>query len=446
MRIIGLATIVVSLIFAGCVYRPGSCGSYDQPPSTAIAKGISVFRARIGDAEWQKLQARLAQVNWDIATNGILMYSNLPAPLLTGYKYHQFYDWDDYFENLYMSYNGIPDYCFNNFKAFMSFEQPDGFIRRSFGPKNFGATQQFKPFLAQIAILGSKQRGNDFEWLRGAYYDGLRKYIDRWFAYDGDSNGLPVWESSDASGMDNEIRRAGRRGSYSCEGTDLACFLYRELQALAYIAGKLGKPDDEKAYSARADALAKRVNTILWDEKEGFYFDRNEKTGRQIHVLAASGFLPLWVGIASREQARRMVEEHLLNTNEFWLKYPIATYAATEPDFYEGRKHTECNWQGPAWVPINYMVMHGLLRYGYTNAARELAYRTFRMALDENPATREYYDSDTGKGNGMDPFFGWSTLAYVMPLEVETGYDPMALHGEIKPILAQDLKAPWPAQ
>jgi putative isomerase len=88
------------------------------------------------------------------------------------------------------------------------------------------------------------------------------------------------------------------------------------------------------------------------------------------------------------------------------------------------------------------MVMHGLRRYGYKEAARELAYRTFRMALDENPVTREFYDSDTGKGNGMNPFFGWSTLAYVMPLEVETGYNPMDFESQIKPIFVENHRCP----
>jgi putative isomerase len=289
--------------------------------TSAVVKGIAAFQKRIGPEEWQKLQTRLNQMNWDIATNGILTYRHFSQPLLTGYMYHQFYDWDDYFENIYMSYNGIPDFCFNNFKAFLTLERPDGFIQRSLGyPVDFGSSQQFKPFLAQIAVLGSKQRGDDYGWLRGTYYDGLAKYINRWFAYDGDSNGLPVWESADASGMDNEIRRAGPRGSYFCEGTDLACYLHRELRAMAFIAGKLGKTDDPKVYLARAKALAPKVNTLLWDDKEGFYFDRNEKTGQRIPVKAAAEFLPLWAGIASPEQARRLVHEHLLNTNEFWLK------------------------------------------------------------------------------------------------------------------------------
>jgi glycogen debranching enzyme len=215
---------------------------------------------------------------------------------------------------------------------------------------------------------------------------------------------------------------------------------------MAFIAGKLGRPDDQKEFQARADALARAVNTILWNEQDGFYYDRNEKTGEQIRVKSVVGFLPLWAGIATPERAKRLIQEHLTNTNEFWLKYPVATYAATEPDYYQGRRHGECNWQGTSWIPTDYMVMHGLLRYGFKDAARELASRTFKMALDENPTTREFYDADTGKGNGMNPFWGWSSLAYVMPLEVELGYDPTEIQTKIQPWLARNLEVKGPQQ
>lgn len=180
------------------------------------------------------------------------------------------------------------------------------------------------------------------------------------------------------------------------------------------------------------------INTVLWDERDGFYHDRNEKTGHPIRIKSVVGFLPMWAGIATPERAKRLVLEHLTNEKEFWLKYPVAAYAATEPDYYQGSKTGECNWQGTSWIPTDYIVMHGLLRYGFKKVARDLAYRTFKMALDENPTTREFYDADIGKGNGMNPFWGWSSLAYVMPLEIELGYDPTEVQAKIQPWLARD--------
>ncbi len=100
--------------------------------------------------------------------------------------------------------------------------------------------------------------------------------------------------------------------------------------------------------------------------------------------------------------------------------------AKSEPDYYQERRGGECTWMGATWIPTNYMVFHGLLKYGYKDAARELADKTFRMVLQES-ATREYYNGETGSGQGLNPFWGWSTLAYIMPVEYQLGYDPSDL-------------------
>lgn len=70
------------------------------------------------------------------------------------------------------------------------------------------------------------------------------------------------------------------------------------------------------------------------------------------------------------------------------------------------------------------MIFHGLLDYGYNDIAKELAYKTFELVYKQNEITREYYNSDTGEGYGRSPFYGWSTLAYFMPLEYELKYNP----------------------
>lgn len=407
--------------------------------SSAQRKVDADLISTIGQPEHQKLLPRLKSLNSDIEAKGIHEFPGADGKLLTGYAYGEYYDWDLYFENIYLSYYGVSKYDFTNFKVFLDRQQPDGFVSRTLGITYPRPTQMFKPFLAQIAVLGSEQNGNDYQWLRARYYQRLQRYLDRWFAYDKDGNGLPVWNSSDASGMDNQITRSGEPESYFDEGVDLACYLYRELQAMQVIAKKLGKPEDAKMYAAHAARLAKAINKAFWDEKDGFYYDRNEKTGRQIRVKSVAAFIPLWAGVASPTQARRLVHEHLLNEHEFWMKYPISTYAKSEPNFYEGSKSGECNWQGTTWIPTNYMIFHGLVHYGYNDVARELALKTFRMALNENPATREYYDSDTGRGNGMNPFWGWSSLAYVMPLDFIRHYDPTDLPARIQPLISNEL-------
>jgi hypothetical protein len=75
-----------------------------------------------------------------------------------------------------------------------------------------------------------------------------------------------------------------------------------------------------------------------------------------------------------------------------------------------------------------------------------LILRTLQMALDQNPVTREYYNAETGQGNGMNPFWGWSTLAYVMPLEELMHYDPSDPDSPVRPILVDGLNVPFDPQ
>lgn len=436
-------SIVLSLVFLGLpvfAVPPVRSSNETEPP----ARVSEALKAMIGESDYQKLGGRLKSLNDDIVAKGLHDFPESKAKLLTGYAYGEYYDWDLYFENIYLSYYGVSRYNFTNFKAFLDRQQPDGFVSRTLGIVNPRPTQMFKPFLAQIAVLGSKQNENDYEWLRERYYERLQKYIQRWFQYDSDHNGLPVWNSSDASGMDNQVSRAGDLDSFQDEGVDLACYLVRELKAMAIISGKLGKASEQKMYERHAQQLTGLINTVLWDEKAGFYYDRNEKTGKSVKVKSVAGFMPLWAGVASPKQAKRLVYEHLLNEREFWLKYPVASYAQTEPDYYQGSRAGECNWRGTAWIPTNYLIFHGLVRYGYADVARQLALKTFRLALTENVVTREFYDADTGKGNGMNPFWGWSSLAYVMPLEYITRYDPTDLDVPVKPLVRADLGITFP--
>jgi hypothetical protein len=57
---------------------------------------------------------------------------------------------------------------------------------------------------------------------------------------------------------------------------------------------------------------------------------------------------------------------------------------------------------------------------------------------------REYYDSENGQGYGMNPFWGWSSLAYVMPLEYQLQYDPTKLEGKVRPIITEKLGIRFP--
>jgi len=406
-------------------------------PPTAVGKA---FVAAIGEKTWVELRQRLVTVNADIRSHGLRKIPGVDAVLLTGYPYNEFYDWDLYFENLYLSYFGVWPYCFTNLKEFLDRQQPDGYINRSLIKQR--DRQHFKPFLAQLAVLGCKQNKDDFEWLRGNYYDRLGKYLVKWFSYDGDHNGLPVWNSADAAGTDNQWSRAGALSSFEVEGVDLSAYLVRELRAMAVIADHLNIPADVKSYNAQADKLIHLMNEVFWDETDGMYYDRNEKTGKLVKVKSATSFTPLFAGAMTPARAKRTIHEHLLNEKEFWLEYPVASYAKTEPDYYQG-SHKECNWRGSTWAPTNYMIFQGLMDYGYKEEAKVLADRLLEMAVWKNPVLREYYNAEDGSGLGQTRFWGFTALYYGMRLEWQMRYEASGLVKPLEPIMTQELGVPF---
>ena len=384
---------------------------------------IEVFRNKVSQTHWQNLPVRLKRNNELLRQYGIKPYEKR-AEVITGY-YNECYDWDLLFENVYMSYFGISKFCRTNLEMFLRKQLENGFVPRLlYGTREF---QPFKPFLAQVALLGSKQTGS-YLWINEEFYNRLKKSIDFWFWYcDLDKNGLVIWNSADHA-MDNQWERVGKMNAMVIEGVDLNTYMVVELRAMSIIAKKLGHTKDAEDFSKHATDLAELINKTFWDEKEGFYYDRHERTGEYVKIKSASGLIPLWAGIVPKDRAKRLIEEHLLNKNEFWLEYPVATYSKSDP-LYNQSFYPGCSWTGPTWIPINYMIFHGLMKYGYNTAAEELAYKTFKMVMNEDES-REYYNAETGVGLGRYPFWGWTSLAYFMPLEFELKYNPLDVDQE----------------
>jgi len=328
---------------------------------------------------------------------------------------------------LFLSHVGVTKFCRSNVEMFLDMQLHNGYISRTV--RNPRPRQHFKPFLAQTVLLGIRQT-KDYRWLDGKYYDKLKKYLDYWFWFcDNDRNGLCHWDGSDHSGMDNQSRRLGLVDAMVWEGVDLNCYLVRELEAMAEIATDMGISEDVEFFTRSAEELKQKINEAFWDEEDGFYYDRNERTGQLNKIKSIAGFMPLWCNAAPADRAERLVKEHLINENEFWVKYPIATWSKSEWDYRPATiSHSgECNWVGSTWIPTNYMVFRGLVNYGYLDIAQELADKTFELVVSEEQL-REFYNGETGDGQGRMPFWGWSSLGYIMKAELEAGF----CHSDLK--------------
>lgn len=187
--------------------------------------------------------------------------------------------------------------------------------------------------------------------------------------------------------------------------------LYRADEDLRALAVSLGESTTE------LDDWLSRVqssfNARFWHEEVGLYYDYDVRSGKPIPVNTASTFLPLFASLPSKQQAQRLVEEHLLNPKEYALggevHHWVTTTAKNEPT-WEPRRY----WRGPVWVIMNWLIMEGLQRYGYEDLVETIRQDT--LGLIEDSGFREYYDPRDGSGCGSANF-SWSAALAIELLQ-----------------------------
>ena len=82
------------------------------------------------------------------------------------------------------------------------------------------------------------------------------------------------------------------------------------------------------------------------------------QTGEKVTRLSPTNFYPMLAQAATPEQAKTMVEKHLMNQKEFWGEWVIPSIARDDPAFKD-----QNYWRGRIWGPMNYLVYLGLENY-----------------------------------------------------------------------------------
>ena len=180
---------------------------------------------------------------------------------------------------------------------------------------------------------------------------------------------LHKWES----GVDEGVRfDQTEMGPKAC--VDATCHVYQLYDHAARWARQLGV--DDKPWRERAESLAEFVRTELWDEQSGFFYDVWTKENPKMRPAAFEGMWPLVTGIATPAQARRVIDEWLLDPRRFFSPHPVATVGVSDPKF------SLRMWRGPAWNSMTYWAARGCVRYQRPDAARAL----LAAALDDTAA------------------------------------------------------------
>jgi putative isomerase len=192
----------------------------------------------------------------------------------------------------------------------------------------------------------------------------------------------------------------------------LNSLLALDAECLAFIASELGQAGQSAEFARSAVAIRARITARLWDESRAIFANRL-RSGKFVSSVGPTSFYPLICGAATPAQAQCLLA-HLDNPATFGGAFVVPTTSRGDPAFADN-----CYWRGRIWPPVNYLLWHGLKRYGFEAAARRLAEASFDMFAKLWRADRvcpENYNATTGEALDQpdtDRFYSWGAL---MPL------------------------------
>ncbi len=242
-----------------------------------------------------------------------------------------------------------------------------------------------------------------FESVRAAHPAGF------WYA-------RPTWES----GLDDDLRQP-----FSEECTprraalDASCAVYGMYDAAARWADQQKRIEDRQHYAEKAARLGAYIREQLYDRKSGFFYDAWSVNATEKRIESHVTIWPLLFGIATQDQAHRLIDEHILNPDRLFARHPIRTIVPGTRGF------EMLGWHGPAWNSITYWSARGCLRYGRKDAARKLLEGALEATSAQFARTGtiwEFYDPAGGRPEELRREV---TPPYQMPRRDYTGHNPL---------------------
>lgn len=330
--------------------------------------------------------------------------------------------------------------------------------------RSWGTPDRSQPPVGSFAVLKLFQKIGDMEFLKYAY-----PYLQKWHAFwtrrkpdglirrDGNEDGLlewgsdadlvaknvPSWEAN-ASGKQRAVWESGqsdlpnwdeagfngKAGTLTMNCLDLNSLYALDAWCLSQVADILGLDGDSASYLDEYNRVKKLINDRLWNEKEGFYFDRHWD-GRFSTRKAASNFYPLLARIPDEKRALRVLK-HLLDVKEFWGEFVLPSISRDDPAFKD-RQY----WRGTVSAPTNYLVYQGLKACGFDLIASEFAQKSaalFLRAWQNYQICPDKFDARTGEAGG-NRHQSWGPLLALVGLEEYLDFTPWEgfRFGMIKP-------------
>jgi alpha,alpha-trehalase len=428
------------------------------------------LRSQLSPESFAKIELRqLPAEGHQVRDHGLLY---LPYPyVVPGGRFNEMYGWDSYFTQVGLISDGELELAKNTIDNFIYQVEHYGKVLNA--NRTYFLTRSQPPFLTQM-ILGVYKKSPDIRWLRSTlpaiekYYafwtsaphlteqTGLSRYYDfgdgpapEVVSAERDAEGkthydrvkeyyrshevkdydigryydrardelTPLFYKGDRSMRESGFDPSNRFGPFSVDiihynPVCLNSLLYIMETEAAEIMTKAGRARDAARWLERARARRAALNRLMWDERDGMYYDYNFETRRVRRYPFATTFYPLWAGIADRRQAARIVAN-------------LATFERAG-GLLTSTNRSGSQWDAPfGWAPLQMIAVKGLRRYGYTREADRVAANFLSMILKEfieHNVIVEKYDVERRESQvsaglkfgytSNEVGFGWTNAAF----------------------------------
>jgi putative isomerase len=357
------------------------------------------------------------------------------------------FDWDTFFAAT-MAGVGDRDLAYADAIETLHESTEEGFVPNYARAGGWDSFDRSEPPVGSITVLGLYKKFNDRWFLEEAFEPLLR--WNRWWTEHRDIQGYLTWGSDGGNkpGNFDDDTRGTRVGAILESGLDnspmydaatynpqthlleyadvgLMSMYIADCDALAEIAAALDKPAEAKELKERSSRYRAKLAT-LWDAKAGIFLNKDLHTGEFSTRLSPTNFYPMLARAADPNQAKTMIDKHLLNTKEFWGEWIIPSIARDDPAFPD-----QNYWRGRIWGPMNYLVYLGLRNYDDPAVRADFAQKSYSLFLKEwreKGHVHENYNAIEGTGDDVsnsDRFYHWGALlGYVEYLEQNKTSEP----------------------
>jgi len=354
--------------------------------------------------------------------------------------------WDTYFSAI-MAALEDRELAYSNAIEITREKTEDGFVPNFAAAGGFKSRDRSQPPIGSLAVRLIFRRYRE-EWFLHEVFDDLLTWNRWWHAHRQVMPGLLAWGSepyqpryhalSERDGVNDTLGAALESGLDNSPLYDhipfdierhlmlladvgLTSLYIADCASLAELADFLGRSEVAAELRSRELRYSDGLRT-LWSEEHGLFLNKRADTGDFSLHIAPTHFYPLLTDVPTSEQARRMVDQHFYNPDEFWGEWILPSIARNDPAYSDQRY-----WRGKIWAPMNYLVYFGLRKHGFKDACRDLADKSAELLLREWRAhghVHENYTALTGWGcdkPDSDRFYHWGGLLGLIAL-TEAGF------------------------